>query len=77
MTGLEVDVSNSKGCVATDQVRLGDRLVVITKGFLRDGTVVADATVDFVLGSDSSVLKGWEEGLVGKCAGETVGRGNF
>jgi len=72
VAGLQVDVSNSKGCVEQDQVRLGDRLVVITKGFLQDGTVVADATVDFVLGSDSSVLKGWEEGLVGKCAGETV-----
>jgi FK506-binding protein 9/10 len=73
-SGLKVDVKEPRECVRADQVKLGDRLVVYTQGFLQDGSVFADATVDFVLGADQgvNVVKGWEQGLVGKCPGEEV-----
>jgi len=73
-SGLKVDVKNPRECVQSDQVKLGDRLVVYTQGFLEDNTVFADATVDFVLGAEQgvNVVKGWEQGLVGKCPGEEV-----
>jgi len=72
--GLNVHVQRPRDCTKGDQVKLGDRLIVHTRGFLEDQTVFADNTVDFVLGSDatSDVVAGWEEGLVGKCAGEKV-----
>jgi len=58
-------------CAKADRARVGDKVVISYLGFLKDGTKFDNGTSEFVIG-DHKVIKGWEEGMVGGCAGETI-----
>jgi len=71
----EFEVRNHQNCHKNYQAKAGDILTVQYEAFLKDGTKFNTTDgyepLNLVLG-DGSVLRQWEEGLLGTCAGEEV-----
>eukprot|EP00937_MAST-01D_sp_MAST-1D-sp2_P005982 g5982.t1 len=76
-TGVRVErLHVPGGCGAAAAARIGDRLSMLYKGSLPNGTVFIASTsnpgarpMTFTLGKHE-VLRGWEDGSVGMCVGE-------
>ena len=58
-------------CPAEERVGEGDRVLLDYTGWLGDGREFDKGTAEFVVG-EGTVIKGWEEGIIGQCAGERL-----
>jgi len=58
-------------CPTSYRAKVGDKVIISYLGFLKDGTKFDNGTSEFVIG-DHKVIKGWEMGMEGGCAGETI-----
>jgi len=58
-------------CPKSSRARVGDKVIISYQGFLKDGTKFDNGTSEFLIGNNK-VIKGWEEGMVDACAGETI-----
>ena len=59
------------GCLSEERVVQGDRVLLDYEGWLEDGRMFDAGAADFVVG-EGKVIRGWEEGIIGQCAGEMI-----
>merc|ERR1712142_816361 len=58
-------------CQRAEKAKKGDRILMDYTGLLGDGSQFDRGSADFVLGEEK-VIKGWEQGMSGQCAGEKI-----
>merc|ERR1711875_72942 len=58
-------------CQRAEKAKKGDRILMDYTGLLGDGNQFDRGSADFVLGEEK-VIKGWEKGMDGQCAGEKI-----
>lgn len=58
-------------CQRAEKARKGDKILMEYTGLLGDGKQFDRGSADFVLGEEK-VIKGWEQGMNGQCAGEKI-----
>jgi len=58
-------------CLRAEKAKKGDKILMDYTGLLSDGSQFDSGSADFVLGEEK-VIKGWEKGMEGQCAGESV-----
>merc|ERR1712038_571901 len=58
-------------CQRAEKAKKGDRILMDYTGLLGDGNQFDRGSADFVLGEEK-VIKGWEKGMAGQCAGEKI-----
>eukprot|EP00091_Calanus_sinicus_P004628 TRINITY_DN1496_c0_g1_i5.p1 TRINITY_DN1496_c0_g1~~TRINITY_DN1496_c0_g1_i5.p1 ORF type:complete len:232 (+),score=67.72 TRINITY_DN1496_c0_g1_i5:55-696(+) len=58
-------------CQRAEKARKGDKILMDYTGLLGDGKQFDRGSADFVLGEEK-VIKGWEQGMNGQCAGEKI-----
>merc|ERR1712059_94246 len=58
-------------CSAKQRSKPGDRVLISYRGLLSTGDQFDRGEADFVLG-ENKVIKGWEQGFVDQCAGESI-----
>jgi len=58
-------------CQRGEKAKNGDKILMDYNGLLADGKTFDRGTADFVLG-EKKVIKGWEQGMSGQCAGEKI-----
>ena len=58
-------------CQRGEKAKNGDKILMDYNGLLADGKTFDHGTADFVLG-EKKVIKGWEQGMSGQCAGEKI-----
>lgn len=68
---LQKEADPALNCRREERARVGDRILLDYTGLLADGSTFDRGSADFVIG-DKTVIKGFEEGMVGQCAGEKI-----
>ena len=68
---LQKEADPALNCRQQERARLGDRILLDYTGLLSDGSTFDRGSADFVIG-DKTVIKGFEEGMLGQCAGEKI-----
>lgn len=68
---LQKEADPALNCRQQERARLGDRILLDYTGLLADGSTFDRGSADFVIG-DKTVIKGFEEGMLGQCAGEKI-----
>ena len=68
---LQKEADPALNCRRQERARVGDRILLDYTGLLADGSTFDRGSADFVIG-DKTVIKGFEEGMLGQCAGEKI-----
>merc|ERR1712128_128770 len=58
-------------CQRAEKAKKGDKILMDYTGLMADGKTFDRGSADFVLGEEK-VIKGWEKGMNGQCAGEKI-----
>ena len=68
---LQKEADPALNCRREERARKGDRILLDYTGLLGDGSTFDRGSADFVIG-DKTVIAGFEEGMLGQCAGEKI-----
>ena len=68
---LQKEADPALNCRREERARKGDRILLDYTGLLADGSTFDRGSADFVIG-DKTVIAGFEEGMLGQCAGEKI-----
>jgi len=68
---FQKEANPALNCSAKQRSKPGDRVLISYRGLLSTGDQFDRGEADFVLG-ENKVIKGWEQGFVDQCAGESI-----
>jgi len=68
---FQKEAENPRNCRTADRARKGDKIIMGYIGLLENGTRFDAGQSEFTLG-EGKVIRGWEKGMDGACAGEDI-----